>query len=64
LLVFEPTLVAYSVAPDLGRALRAIVEKLRLDSRDLADQIERAGTSLALNLVDGAGRERISGGSM
>ena len=31
---------AYSVALDLVRALRPIVEKLKLDSRDLADQIE------------------------
>lgn len=45
--------VAYNVALDLVRALRPIVEQLRSVSRDLADQIERAGTSIVLNLGEG-----------
>jgi four helix bundle protein len=50
------TFVAYSVALDLVRALRPIVERLKSQTRDLADQIERAGTSMVLNLAEGARR--------
>jgi four helix bundle protein len=56
MLMFESTFVAYSVALDLVRALRPIVDKLKLESRELADQIERAGTSLVLNLAEGRRR--------
>ncbi len=55
------TFVAYTVALDLIRSLRPIVERLRSHSRDLADQVERAGTSLVLNLGEGnrrAGKDR------
>ncbi len=55
------TFVAYTVALDLVRSLRPIVETLRSHSRDLADQVERAGTSLVLNLGEGnrrAGKDR------
>jgi four helix bundle protein len=55
------TFVAYEGALELVRALRPIVEALRSDSRDLADQIERAGTSIVLNLAEGnrrAGKDR------
>ncbi len=53
--------VTYDVALDLVRSLRPIVEQLRSHSRDLSDQIERAGTSLVLNLGEGnrrAGKDR------
>ncbi len=47
--------VTYQVALELVRALRPIVEQLRTNSSDLANQIERAGTSLVLNLGEGIG---------
>ncbi|MBA2543656.1 MAG: four helix bundle protein [Deltaproteobacteria bacterium] len=53
--------VTYQVALDLVRALCPIVEQLRTNSSDLANQIERAGTSLVLNLGEGnrrAGKDR------
>ena len=48
--------VAYDVALDLVRALRPVVAKLRTFSTDAADQIERAGTSVVLNLAEGRRR--------
>lgn len=45
--------IAYNVALDLVRSLRPIVEQLRSHSSNLADQVERAGTSLVLNLGEG-----------
>ncbi len=45
--------IAYNVALDLVRSLRLIVEQLRSHSSNLADQVERAGTSLVLNLGEG-----------
>jgi len=53
--------VTYTVALDLVRALRTVVAELKLHSSDLADQIERAATSLVLNLGEGnrrAGKDR------
>jgi four helix bundle protein len=53
--------VAYEVALDLIRSLRPIVEQLRANSSDLATQIERAGSSLVLNIGEGnrrAGKDR------
>ncbi len=53
--------VAYNVALELVRALRPIVAELKAHSRDLSDQIERAATSLVLNLGEGnrrAGKDR------
>ena len=49
-------LIAYTNAIDLIRALRAVVEQLRLQSADLADQLERAGTSVAHNVAEGSRR--------
>jgi len=39
--------VVYNVALELVRALRPIVAELRTHSSNIADQIERAGTSRA-----------------
>jgi len=53
--------VVYNVALELVRALRPIVSELRTHSSNIADQIERAGTSLVLNLGEGnrrAGKDR------
>ena len=48
--------IAYDVALDLVRALRPVVAKLRTYSTDVADQVERAGTSIVLNLAEGRRR--------
>jgi four helix bundle protein len=49
-------LIAYDVALDLVRALRPVVAKLRTYSADVADQVERAATSVVLNLAEGSRR--------
>jgi len=49
-------LVAYTVALDLIRALRTVVEPLRTYSADSADQVVRAGTSVTHNISEGARR--------
>jgi four helix bundle protein len=46
-------LVAYDVALDLVRALRPVVAQLRNFSREAADQVERAASSIVLNLAEG-----------
>jgi four helix bundle protein len=46
-------LVAYEVALDLVRALRPVVAQLRKHSADAADQVERAASSVVLNLAEG-----------
>jgi four helix bundle protein len=46
-------LVAYTVALDLIRALRPVVAQLRQYSSDAADQVERASSSIVLNLAEG-----------
>jgi four helix bundle protein len=46
-------LVAYTVALDLIRALRPVVAQLRQYSPDAADQIERAASSIVLNIAEG-----------
>jgi four helix bundle protein len=46
-------LVAYEIALELVRALRPVVAELRRHSADLADQIERAASSVVLNLAEG-----------
>ena len=46
-------LVAYEVALDLVRALRPVVAQLRAYSADAADQVERAASSIVLNLAEG-----------
>jgi four helix bundle protein len=58
---FMNNFVVYNVALELVRALRPIVAELRTHSSNIADQIERAGTSLVLNLGEGnrrAGKDR------
>src|ERR1700704_3994462 len=50
-------LVAYDVALDLIRALRPVVVQLRRHSPEAADQVERAASSVVLNLAEG-GRRR------
>jgi len=51
-------LVAYTVALDLVRSLRTVVAELRKYSADSADQVERAASSIVLNIAEG---ERRSG---
>ena len=46
-------LVAYDVALDLVRALRPVVAQLRRYSAEAADQVERAASSIVLNLAEG-----------
>ncbi|MBI4911137.1 MAG: four helix bundle protein [Acidobacteria bacterium] len=47
---------AYEVALGLMVGLRPLHDALRLHDRDLADQLRRAGSSVVLNLGEGAGR--------
>jgi len=49
-------LVAYDVALDLVRALRPVVAQLRTYSPEAADQVERAASSIVLNLDEGGRR--------
>jgi len=49
-------LAAYDVALDLVRALRPVVAQLRTYSPDAADQVERAASSIVLNLAEGGRR--------
>ncbi len=46
-------LVAYEVALDLVRALRPVVTQLRNHSSEAADQVERAASSIVLNIAEG-----------
>ena len=46
-------LVAYTVALDLVRSLRSVVVELRKYSADAADQVERAASSVVLNIAEG-----------
>ena len=46
-------LVAYTNALDLVRALRPVVAELRKYSADAADQVERAASSVVLNIAEG-----------
>ena len=45
--------IAYNVSLDLVRALRSVVATIKARSRELSDQIERAATSVVLNLAEG-----------
>ena len=49
-------LVAYTNGLNLIRALRPIVEAIRADSSEMANQIERAGTSIMHNIGEGSRR--------
>src|SRR5262249_61470719 len=49
-------LIAYEVALDLVRALRPVVAQLRSYSPEAADQVERAASSIVLNLAEGGRR--------
>jgi four helix bundle protein len=49
-------LVAYSVALDLIRQLRPIVEAIKLHDAHLADQLKRAATNTLANLAEGQRR--------
>jgi four helix bundle protein len=46
-------LVAYDVALDLIRALRPVVAQLRRHSLEAADHVERAASSIVLNIAEG-----------
>jgi four helix bundle protein len=46
--------IAYEVSLHLIRSLRDVVPFIKKHDRDLADQLQRAATSVALNLGEGA----------
>lgn len=46
--------VAYEVSLDTIRALSKVVPVIAARNRDLADQIERAGSSIVLNIAEGS----------
>src|SRR3954453_16805022 len=48
--------VVYDVALELVRALRPVVAQLRRYSPEAADQVERAASSIVLNLAEGGRR--------
>ncbi len=48
--------IALSVSVAVIRSLRIVVEALRKRDKDLADQMQRAASSAALNLAEGAKR--------
>jgi four helix bundle protein len=56
------TFITYQVAIELVRELRVVVERIKRVDRDLADQIQRAASSVALNISEGmrltAGNQR------
>ena len=52
------TFIAYEVALSVIAELRPIVEVVAQHDSNLADQMRRAGTSVVLNLSEGARRQR------
>ena len=46
--------IAYEVSVELIQSLRDLLPVIKRQDRDLADQIHRAATSVALNLSEGA----------
>jgi len=46
--------IAYEVSVELIHSLRELLPVIKRQDRDLADQIHRAATSVALNLSEGA----------
>jgi four helix bundle protein len=46
--------IAYEVSLDLIHSLRSVVPAIKKLDRDLADQIQRAASSVTLNLGEGA----------
>jgi four helix bundle protein len=52
-------LVAYSVALDVIRQLRPIVEQIKMHNAHLADQLKRAATNTLANLAEG--QRRVAG---
>ena len=53
-------LVAYTVAIELVRQLRPIVEQIKMHDAHLADQLKRAATNTVANLAEG---QRRAGGN-
>ncbi len=48
--------IAYTNALDLARSLKPIIEGLRAYDAELANQLQRAATSIVLNVAEGAER--------
>ena len=48
--------ITYNVSVDLIRQLRDVVAAIKRYDRDLADQLQRAASSVALNLSEGQSR--------
>jgi four helix bundle protein len=51
-------LIAYQVALELVKELRPIVQALEQQDANLADQLQRAASSVVLNLAEGQRRQK------